>query len=894
MLLSMVMMLTGLQSEPVDFARDIQPILAANCYQCHGPDPSSRKAGLRLDIRDSAIREAIVPGDADRSVLIRRLTAHDDDRMPPPDREPLGPEDVELLRRWIDEGAEWSSHWCWTALERPEPPAVRAASWGRDELDAFVLAPLESAGLQPAREADRSTLLRRLSFDLTGLPPTIEELDAFELDDRPDAYERVVDRMLASPRFGEHWGRHWLDIVRYAETCGHEFDYPIPHAWRYRDWVIRAFNADVPYDRFVLEQLAGDLVESPRRHPADDYDESIIGTGFWFFSQATHAPVDVRQNEAERIENQIDVFGKAFLGLTIACARCHDHKFDPIPTTDYYALAGFLQSSRRQNAYLDPGGHIAEAIERRRRWNDSVLAEVDDRTPPAPNTNSPSVDAFETFDDDGWNDWFPSGHAFGDGPLPVGRWYVADRSAQRADVDMASSDGIARELQGTLRSPTFLIEHDRIHIRARGRGSRMRLIIDGFVLNEYNALLFEGFIIDPDTPTWQSFSMDTSRYRGHRAHLAFIDDGHGWIDIDEIRFDDQVDAHWPEPVTGSAQPAAEGAPSIPEPMRVLAITDGTPEDEYVFIRGRHDQPGSVVERRFLEAIAGPDQPTIRSGSGRLELARRLLDPANPLPARVMANRAWQHLFGRGLSETPDDFGLLGRAPSHPELLDLLAADLQEHWSLKRLIRRIVCSSAYRMGSVHQDPAATEIDPDNRMLHRMHRSRLQGEAIRDAMLRVSGELDVTMHGPSVPVHLTDFMTGRGRPGQTGPLDGAGRRSVYQEIRRNFLPPMMLAFDMPIPSTCQGRRHDSNVPAQSLTLMNDPFVKQQADRWAERVLAMPDATDADRIRAMYRSAFGRIPSDRERDLAIAFIREHPKTGWHDFAHVLFNSKEFVFVD
>ncbi|MDG2200554.1 MAG: PSD1 and planctomycete cytochrome C domain-containing protein [Phycisphaerales bacterium] len=898
LLCTFLVLLSSTPSEAIDFARDVQPILASNCYLCHGPDPSSREAGLRLDLRSEALASAIVAGRADQSELIQRITAHDEDRMPPDDRPALSHDEIEVLRNWIDQGANWSEHWCWRPLADPHPPNMQQA-WCRDPIDGFVLSRLESVGLEPAPEADRATLLRRLNYDLVGLPPTAEELAAFESDDAPDAWERVVDRLLASPRFGERWARHWLDVVRYAETCGHEFDYPIPHAWKYRDWVIRAINEDVPYDQFVLEQLAGDLVETPRRHPVEGYDESIIGTGFWFLSQSTHAPVDVRQDEANRIENQVDVMGKAFLGLTIACARCHDHKFDPISTADYYALAGFLQSSRRQDAYLDPGGRIADAVRMRTDWNERLLSDVQKSHSPRPlNTADPASGAFESFNRTSWADWFDAGHAFSTGPINVGQWYVSDGQPRQAETSMASSDGIARELQGTLRSPTFLIDHDRIHLHARGRDTRIRLIIDGFLLNEYNPLLFEGFIIDLDSEQWQSHAMDTSRYHGHRAHLAFIDDGPGWIDIDEIQFNDEHEAPWPASPTVESpeeRPApAEPPPGIPEPLRALAITDGTPENEHVFIRGRHAQPGPFVERQFLEVIAGNDQPVIESGSGRLELADRLLDASNPLPARVMVNRTWMHLMGRGLSSTTDDFGLLGQAPTHPELLDALARDFQDDWSLKQLIRRIVLSNTYRMASINPDARCVELDPQNMLLHRMNRRRLQGEAIRDAVLMISGELDTSMYGPPVPVHLTDFMTGRGRPGSSGPLDGAGRRSIYQEVRRNFLPPMMLAFDLPIPSTCQGRRHDSNVPAQALAMMNDPFIDLQSQAWADRITAVADATDERRVRMMYLDAYGRPPSPMEARRAVAFVAASPESGWDDLAHVMFNSKEFIFID
>ena len=894
----------------IDFGRDIRPILAENCFLCHGPDSSSRKADLRLDRRKDAIASVILPGNAEASKLIQRVSAtHPDDRMPFGDRPALAPGEIELLRRWIDAGAQWAPHWSWTPLADPPPPEMRNTNWSKDRLDDYILAGLEANGMSPAPEADRLTLLRRVTFDLAGLPPTPAEISNFLADTDPGAYERVVDRLLASPRFGERWARHWLDLVRYAETCGHEFDYPIPHAWKYRDWVIRAINADVPYDRFVIEQLAGDLVDDPRMHPVEEYDESIIGTGFWFLSQGTHAPVDVRLDEADRIENQVDVVNKAFLGLTTSCARCHDHKFDPITTADYYAMTGFLQSSRRQDAYLDPGGRIAAALVERHAWNEERIETARTAVNPGKPAKVPeegSPDTFGTFDKGGWNDWFVTGHAFGDAPLQPGQWYVLGLQPRRTEHSMATSDGIARELQGTLRSPTFTINNDRIHLRAKGRGSRIRLIIDGFVLDSYNPLLFEGFIINLDSDDWQGLSMDTHRYHGHNAYLEFVDDGEGWISIDEIRFGNEPEPPWPapDPVAGEAvaagEPPVTDPPPIPAPMRVLAITDGTPEDEYIFIRGQHQQRGPVAPRSFIESIGGTDQEPIESGSGRLVLARRILDESNPFPARVMVNRTWHHLFGRGIVPTTDDFGILGKPPSHPELLDHLASDFRTDWSLKRLLRKLVTSSTYRMASSHPDGSIVERDPDNQLLHRMNRRRLQAEAIRDSILAVSGELDVTMYGEPVKVHLTDFMTGRGRPEQSGPLDGDRRRSIYQEVRRNFLSPMMLTFDMPIPHTTHGRRNVSNVPAQGLAMMNDPFVAGQTTRWAERILKEPGLEDHQRITRMYIEAYGRGPSAEETRQAIDFVQDSGEEGhdahtnWVDLAHVLMSSKEFIFLN
>lgn len=902
--LILVFVLSAPQAEAIDFAQDVRPILASNCFLCHGPDPSSRKADLRLDLHDAAMR-VVVPGNPDASELIRRVTAHGEDHMPPDERKSLTDEEVDVLRQWIEHGVQWDEHWSWKPIQDPPLPEVWNDDWSQQPIDRFILATLEDRGLTPSKAAPRGTLLRRVHFELVGLPPSPEEINRFLEDDSPDAYERAVDRLLESPRFGEHWGQHWLDLVRYAETCGHEFDYPIPHAWRYRDWVIKAFNDDVPYDRFVLEQLAGDLVESPRYNAATGVNESIGGTGMWYLSQGTHAPVDVREDEALRIENQIDVLGTAMLGLSVRCARCHDHKFDAITTEDYYALSGFLRSTRRQNAYLDPHASVSKAVQERRAWNTSQLSKIE--PPHAMPSDAGLNDWFTEFNGDRYDGWFESGWAFGTKPTPADTLILEGMRPRITATTCAHSGAVAMECQGTLRSPTFVIDEESIHIRARGHGGRMRLIIDGFVLGEYNGLLFESHIVDVDSDLWTNYTMDTSRYQGHLAHLALIDDGDGFLAVDAIRFGPHDDASWN--IDDDKDHAARNdalaqieiespPPDIPSPVRVLAAEDGTPVDEHVFIKGQHEQPGPVIPRRFIASLGGDNPLQTIDGSGRLELAEHLLDEDNPFPARVMANRIWYHLMGRGLVSTPDEFGALGSPPSHPELLDHLATRFQSSWSIKSLVRDIVLSKTYCMSSDHPKHMVMDVDPDNILLHRASRKRMNAQVLRDAILAVSGQLDTGGGGPSTAVHLTSFMTGRGRPSSSGPLDGDGRRTIYQEVRRNFLPPMLKAWDLPTACRPVGRRNVSNVPAQGLALLNDPFVAEQSHVWANRILSMQELADPDRVHRMYMEAFGRSPSESETAIALEFIGADDTlpvtTSWADFGHVLFNSKEFVFID
>jgi hypothetical protein len=1250
------------------FESKVLPLLQARCFECHGPDIKEPKGGLRLDSRTAVLKggdngAALVPGNPDESVLIDAVL-YKGFEMPPRTRLPEG--EVAILKKWVELGAPWSKggdkpvvrderfpleqrkrdHWSWQPIAKAVPPAaLKQADWPRNDIDRFILAKLEEKGLTPAPDADRRTLIRRATFTLIGIPPTPAEVDEFLNDPAPTpaAFEKVVDRLLASPHFGEHWARHWLDLVRYAETLGHEFDYPLHHAYQYRDYVIRAFNTDLPYDQFVREQIAGDLLPTVRRHPTEGYNESLIGTGFWFLGEDKHAPVDVRGEEAAKIDNQIDVFTKTFLGLTVACARCHDHKFDAITAKDYYALFGILKSTRRQTGLLDPHAKIAakaaeletlqlagtkallkalpspgdEAKADFIRYLGAVreVLHGDPKPSDEPTTKGQAPDIlFDDFEGETWGDkWTAKGNAFGPGPnqgtlpnqqvvsgfagkrlvntyfggdgttgtltskpfiierrsiqfligggahrgqtcfnllidgkavrtatgkdnekLESASWDVGDFAGESAVLQIVDanqggwghvnidqivfSDGagatatkrpiavvakereldparlrnwvqainsdearqlshpmatwvalapyrddeamnaervklyrrqqddkknaqntpeetilfedfnrgnysnwfvtgeafgkrpsIARDwnpqspgggmlpagvahsgvlsprLCGVLRSKSFILEHPQILYRAAGKNARIRLIVDGYQMDVFNALLFGGFTftVNNDEMRWYTQAGDIRRYMGHRCYIELIDDGDDWLAVDEIRFSDgapppaapshpwnqstpnsilttvesldrSYGARWNHALQAwrsgpaGADPAASefvpwaldhklvslndadaafaeptskyraAAADVPTPTRVVAAADGTGEDENVFIRGSHKNLGPVAPRRLLEALQGDVPFDLSRGSGRFELANNLLDVRNPFPSRVMVNRVWHHLFGRGIVPSVDNFGVLGEKPSHPELLDWLASSFQSprlipsegpegvgKWSVKRLIRQILLSRTWQMASSLQESQG-ESDPQNILLHRQNLHRLEGESIRDAMLVLSGRLDRTTFGPSIPVHLTPFMQGRGRPG-SGPLDGSGRRSIYTSINRNFLSPMMLAFDTPIPFTTIGRRNVSNVPAQALILMNDPFVLEQTKLWARRLLTVADTSSEERITRLYNEAFARAPTDSERAEALAFLNAQAsgygltdetwprdERPWADLCHVLVNVKEFIFVD
>jgi cytochrome c553 len=1023
------------------FEKQVRPILVERCYECHSGKSEKIKGGLRLDSRAAAIKggdtgQAVVPGKVQESLLIDAINYGELYQMPPKSKLPA--QEIAVLTKWVERGAPWSEdsaaaskaaagdfdlakrkaeHWCWQPIKDVPPPSVRNEAWVKQPLDRFILAKLEERGLSPAPQADPRTLLRRAYFDLLGLPPGEAEVE--------ETYEALIDQLLASPHFGERWGRHWLDLVRYAESRGHEFDYDIPNAYEYRDYVIRALNADVPYDQFVIEHVAGDLLEQPRLHSAASFNESILGTGFWFLGEWCHSPVDIRKDECERIDNMLDVFSKTFLGVTVACARCHDHKFDAISQADYYALSGYLHSSSYRLARFETWEHdgkiatelaaldakyrpqiaaaVAKTIEPRAAELAKKLAAGAENLVETIGVAESDLKGATTIVDYARSPpeaWLTNGPTFGSSPvrpgqlvltgdaaapLEIATYGAARRQSAWGDLSLAEQSEndparLAGWLRGgrTLKTPTFTLASGYAHYLIEGAG-HVYAAVDSHLMNNgpLHGELQKETGGNSDLPTrW--ITHDLTRYVGHRVHLEFTPkegedfrvlmmvDGRerpsapanranklmgpdlaekrveeliretlrllaaDQIASDPLPRDRAALATWliaqtdlaqqsPAELTAliaaySAQREKLVASIRPESRLCLAMWDGTPVDESLLIRGNHKTIGPVVPRRLLEAI---QEPGVRSqeseASDLLALARQLIDPTNPLVSRVIVNRVWQHLMGRGIVPSVDNFGVLGQAPTHPELLDHLALQfMRDGWSLKRLIRTIMLSSTYRQASGVGGRESEQADPQNLLFHRQNLKRLEGEALRDAMLAVSGQLDRTQFGPSVPIYLTPFMQGRGRPKESGPLDGGNRRSIYVAVRRNFLSPLMLAFDTPIPFTTIGRRNVSNVPAQALILMNDPLVAEQSRHWALRLLAdEKNAPPQTLIRRMYLAAFSREPTNAETSAALAFLdqqaREYGATlsaadsdgarderGWADLGHVLYNGKEFVFVE
>jgi Protein of unknown function (DUF1553)/Protein of unknown function (DUF1549)/Planctomycete cytochrome C len=1014
------------QADTELFEKKIRPLLASRCYQCHSDKVAT--SGLRLDYKGGWERggsrgAAIVPGDPDASLLVRAVSQQDPKLKMPPGAA-LSETEISDLREWVRSGApdprtalpvagktsaamdfaQARTFWAFQPIRKITPPRAKSGA-GSSPIDAFILARLDSAALKPAPPTDKGTWLRRVTLDLIGLPPTREEIAAFLADKSPRAYETVVDRLLASPHYGERWARHWLDLVRFAETSGHEFDFEKQEAWRYRDYVIRAFNQDLPYDRFVKEQIAGDLMPTRRLTPDGTQQDTLIATALFGLGEERNGATDLQEVRDEKMDSRIDVFGKAFLGLTIACARCHDHKFDPISTADYYALGGIFESTQVLLSSIQSPAQNREAGSVHRRLvsvNDEIhklvagaqsMREFEPAPPktlPKPShpyyplarlaATEPSFFAarlaevrqeladaaaeaaagqerndilLDDFAGRSFAGWHTSGLAFAAGPV---------------DGMANSYRGGSEKLMGTLMSKSFRPARRYIHVRLAGtkftpvRERPSLLAVTIFANGRYP----KGVAGDGDgILKWKTITLQEEI--GQICNLEIADrrtDGH--IIVDKIVFSDtrepppdppdaRVVQMLANPAIGSMEDllaayrqlyrkaveappddiesqslAASLAPgesieqaaqrlgadgrqrlrellsqkasleaALPnEPFGMLAAED-EPRNLKIHIRGSHLNPGEEVPRRFLQVLAGDQAAPYANGSGRAALAEALFSADNPLTARVMVNRIWQHHFGEGLVRTVDNFGHTGETPSHPELLDYLATSFREsNWSVKAMHRAIVLSDAYRRSSAASG-RAREIDPDNRLLSHMPVRRLDAEVIRDAILSASGSLDRTSYGPSVRPHISAYQEGRGKP-ESGPLDGAGRRSVYLEVRRNFITPLFLAFDYPLPTTTAGRRSTSTVPSQALMLMNNEFVAAEAAKWAERTLKRYTDFDA-RLEDMFLRAYGRPPDAADRTQIAEFLGRQStryaengeQQAWSDVAHVIFNSKEFIFV-
>jgi hypothetical protein len=836
------------------FEKKIRPVLESSCYMCHSTKSRRLQGGLLLDSREGMLKggnsgqAAIIPGDPDRSPLIKAI-AYSDAKLQMPPASQLPAEQVRDFEAWVRMGAPfprgqsaaasvaWQSDdlsearkfWSFQPLKSPPLPAVNNKTWIRSPIDRFVLAKLEEKGLKPVGDADKRTLIRRATFDLTGLPPTPEEVDAFLRDLSPNAFAQVIDRLLASPHYGERWGRHWLDAVRYADTAGCNSDFPVSVAYKYRNYVINSYNQDKPYDRFIREQIAGDLL--PGKTLAEKH-ENIIATGYLAISRRFGS----RNKEVNlTIDDTIDNLGKTFLGLSVSCARCHDHKFDPISAKDYYALYGIFNSSR----YAFPGAEIyphpadmvalasGDEAEKFYKWQ-SELAALDD-----------------------WKEY-----------LGVERGAAArNKAARERQLKEAAQQGVpagqATNLQGGPALQNAAPEGEQrkeLHPPGERRPA------------DY----------DRDAVNWSSASKST-------------------------RMPEEVSAQTKE-VRARLVELGARAPKI---EKAYAIVEGLPANARIHRKGDPKNLGEEVPRRFLTILGGMQLPADHKGSGRDYLANWIAAADNPLTARVMVNRIWQAHFGKGIVATPNDFGSRGVAPTHPELLDYLATQfIQSGWSLKAMHRMIMLSHAYQLAA-SDDLRNARIDANNDLLWRFNRRRLSAEEVRDAMLAVSGALDrtpgeahpfppesewrYTQHEQFFAVYETD------------------RRSIYLMQQRQKKHPLMEVFDGADTNINTSPRPLSTTPLQALFLMNNPFVHSQADRLAVRV-GMAYETTTQRIDYAFRLAYGRPATPAEIRESIAYLQQTRKQlqafetpadrltreALASYLRALLGSSEFLYVD
>jgi cytochrome c553 len=875
------------------FERKIRPLLVQHCFSCHGR--GQKKGGLSLDSREGMLAggesgTVVVLGKPDESLLIEAIDYEGGVQMPPAGK--LADDEIAALRQWLLAGAPWPASdasasggptirsaggisdadrqfWSFQPIKEVPPPAVKVAAWPRRPLDRFVLARLEAEEMQPVGDADRRTFIRRVYFDLLGLPPTAEEIEAFVADTRDNAYERLVDRLLASPHYGERQARHWLDLARYGEDQAHTFQARLyPSGFRYRDWVVQSFNHDLPYDRFVMEQIAGDLLDD------GDRMERLPALGFFALGPVYYADAGCAgKAKTDEYDDRIDTLCRSLLGLTVSCARCHDHKFDPISTQDYYALAGVFASTQYVEAPLAPADVVkryddaqAKFKQAEQRLKDAQTIEtrrVGESFAPRTADYLVAVANFERrHKDEPKLTLDAAAKAAGLDALVLDRWrqrleadrqsshkLFADWRALAADAPEPELQKVAASLQATI---VGAIEKRRALDEAKAKGTPAgKSQLDAATVD-----VLKTIVDNRDAPlALPKDQADKRLTADRREYLAGLQK--------------EIDAA--KKVVGEKYPFAH------------SIADGTVTNLKVHLRGNHKDLGDEVPRRFLSVLSADAKPFDQGSSGRLELARAIASPQNPLTARVFVNRVWQQLFGRGIVGSPSNFGLLGERPTHPELLDHLASQfIASGWSIKRLHREILLSSTYRLASTFNATNYAR-DPDSRLLWRMNRRRLDIESWRDAVLLVSGNLDMKVGGPSS--NLND--------------QGNRRRTLYAAVSRHDLNPMLRLFDFPDPNLTSERRVITTVPMQQLFVLNSEFMIRQAKSLATRLANEKLADDAARIERIYRLVLGRTPTEQEQRVAAEFLSAPAESDvklspWEQFAQALLCTNEFTYID
>jgi cytochrome c553 len=908
------------------FEKRVRPLFVANCQGCH--NPTAKMAELDLTTAGGFARGAGSGPVVDRaqlanSRLLKVISYNENVKMPPTGK--LKEDEIAVLTEWVRMGAPWPgakvtaekitkpvreltekerSFWAFQPMAHSQPPSVKNDAWVKSPIDRFVLSKLEESGITPAGEADRLTLIRRATFDLTGLPPTPKEILEFIADKSPNAFEKVVDRLLASPRYGEQWGRHWLDVARYADSTGNDEDHRYPNAWRYRDWVIESFNRDLPYDQFVKEQIAGDLLPPSGEDVSTGVNRSgIVATGFLALGAKALAQQDKTKMLYDVYDEQVDVTSRAFLGLTVACARCHDHKFDPILARDYYSMVSIFASTR---SFKDPKAFVSEPL------NKPLVAK---------NVVEAYLTARRTYDDrvkqnkyeiEGFLDTSRD-LAMRQTAQNLGAVMVAARRVYNESADLSAE---AREAQVAPELLKRWVEYlkpgvPREHLLVWQNAKPEELVAVSLDyqrrfakrVNEWQARIAawrkkydEALVANksplPDKP---SFEAGSDRFF---AQVCFSKEGPLAVrEQDEAAFPPDVQARLKR-LRVKRDELKLAAPA--EPDAASAVEEGEVATQKVFVRGDYHNPGDDVQKSFPEVLLGKSEhPEIRGGSGRLQLAQWLVQPEHPLTARVMANRIWSWHMGEGIVRTTDNFGRMGERPSHPELLDYLAREfVTKGWSMKALHREIMLSSTYRMKSLASAQTLSK-DPENRLLSRFNRRRLSVEEMRDSLLSIDGSLELKMGGT--------LQTGTGTDGENDNKrlslnpEKLNRRTVYLPLRRANLPALLNLFDFGDATTVNGHRQLTNVSTQALFWLNSDFLTDRSSNLA--AIIMNQGADAQaRIQYAYLLILGRHASADETASAVRYLTGYrtkfatkkDADGWASLARVLMSANDFNYLD
>jgi len=933
----------GALGAATDFNRDIKPIFTEHCYSCHGPE--KHKGGLRLNRKPDAFHggdsgAVIVPHRSGESLLFKNVSGANPDSIMPPKGDPLTPAQVALIKTWIDDGAPWpedttvnetarNSHWAFQPPQRPEIPSVKSKRWPRNAIDHFVLARLESEKIKPSPEADRVTLIRRLSLDLLGLPPSPEQVEDFLKDTSPDAYERLVDRLLASPHFGERWGRHWLDLARYADSDGYEKDSPRPYAYLYRDWVIKAVSRDLPFDQFTIEQLAGDLLPNATK-------EQRIATGFHRQTLINkEGGVDQEEFRNKAVVDRVDTTGAVWLGLTVGCAECHTHKYDPISQREFYQLFAFFNNADDEELPAPTSEELDRYDTAKKEW-DAGHAQLkkpyDDYLRESLPVRQAEWEAGGKLDLAVWSILEPVSVVSANGATLTGQSdqsVLASGMNPLADTYKVEATAVAAGITGfrieTLPDDNgkpgrtghgnFVLSEFSVIIRP-ANGSEARAVqlknstadfsqknyaVDGAIDGDPKT----GWAVSPQnkqrhvavfecTEPLQLaqgdrliFTLDQQYGNQHTLARFRLSATSSSTPLKATLIDDIVAAAWnlspdkrtPEHAAGLEKyfreevdaeakklrlPIEEHAkkePKFPETKAAILTKRAKPRETHIHVRGDFLRPGDKVEP-VTPAVLHSFKPRA-SRTDRLDLARWLMDEANPLTSRVTVNHVWKNLFGRGLVTSVNDFGTRGEKPSHPELLDWLATEFPRRgWSRKALIKLIVTSATYRQSSGYR-PELMERDPLNNLLARQNRLRFEAEIVRDAHLAASGLLSDKIGGPSVRPPLPADIAALGYANSVKWKESEGedrfRRGMYIFFQRTVPYPMLMTFDAPDSNTACTRRERSNTPLQALTLWNDPVFFDCARALGKRVSSEP-TLDAQLKRA-FELCLARPPSRAE---------------------------------